>query len=66
MKSTGAFISLLLLWAMCAPAGAGPTWPGADNLWNPVLVGGSPYVDAQADSGADATVCVTSSRTRSP
>ncbi len=53
MKRMGAVISLLFLWVLSASTSAGPTWPAADNLWNPVLVGGSLYVDAQADSGID-------------
>jgi len=53
MRKIGTVISLLSLWVLSAPVSAGPTWPGADSLWDPVLVGGSLYVDAQADSGSD-------------
>lgn len=44
---------LVVLCLPCSLAVAAPTWPAADNLWDPVLVGGNLYVDAQADSGAD-------------
>jgi hypothetical protein len=53
MKRMVIVISLFLLGLLSASARADVTWPASDNLWNPVLVGGSPYVDAQADSGFD-------------